>query len=154
MGKFSGKALGTKSAIVARFRYIAIVFGVFCWFSSVLAVTYEQVEPAKILKSASEHIGKFVMFQANFSHIMIYKTSELLSSATGAKVDLDAYDSFEIYGDGFVFPRMLMSKKKDSNLYELKPDTPVTIYGEVFRVNMVEEPIILVHKIERNASFP
>ncbi len=154
MGKFSGKALGTKSAIAARFRYIAIVFGVFCWCSVVLAVTYEQIEPAKLLKNASEYIGKFVMFQANFSHIMTYKTNELLSSATGAKVDLDAYDSFEIYGNGFVFPRMLISKKKDSSLYELKPDTPVAIYGEVFKVNMVEEPIILVHKIEETASFP
>lgn len=146
MNKLQDKALG-------RFRYTSIIFGVYCWLSSAQAVTYGTIEPVTLLKNASEHLGKFVKFQAKFSHINP-KTKELLGSITGAMVDLDTYDSFKVYGNGFVFPRMLMSKKKDSNLHELKPDTPVTIYGEIFKVNMVGEPVILVHKIEKAANPP
>lgn len=146
MDKLSGKIL---------VRYISItIFVVSCWLSSALAVTYDQIEPVTLLKGASEDAGKFVTFQAKFSHITP-KTKELLSTLTGAKVDLDAYDSFEVYGNGFVFPRMLILKKRGGDLlYELKSDTPVAIYGEVYRVNMVEEPIILVHKIEKFNNLP
>ena len=146
----------------ARAKYIAIIFGIFCWFLSLHEVgsntdvpvaVYNPIEPVMLLKSPLEYVGKLVKFQAKFSHIITPKTEELLRSTTGVKVDLEAYDSFKVYGSGFVFQRMLMSKKKDSVLYELKSDAPVTIYGEVFRLNMVGEPIILVHRIEVSANF-
>jgi hypothetical protein len=152
MGKLFGKAL-------ERFRYIAIVFCATCGLliecSLVMGrgVTYDQIEPVTLLKNASEHVGKFVKFQAKFSHITP-KTKELLRSITGAKVDLDAYDSFKVHGEGFVFTRMLISRKKGSILCDLKTNTPVSIYGKIFRINMVGEPIILVHKIEKTANFP
>ncbi|HHT9124892.1 MAG TPA: hypothetical protein ACFYD6_03635 [Candidatus Brocadiia bacterium] len=138
------------------FRYVSIyiLFSAFCWLSSALAVTYDPIEPVTLLKSASEHAGKFVTFQAKFLDTSP-KTKELLSALTGARVDLNNYDSFVVYGNGFVFPRMLISKQKGSDiLYKLKSDTTVAIYGEVYRVNMVGEPIIIVHKIEKTGALP
>lgn len=132
-----------------RIKYTSIL--VFCTlygFSSVAAVTYDPIEPATLLKKVGEYSGKFVKFQAKFSHITI-KAEKLFSAPTGTKVNLADYDSFSVYGEGFVFQRMLISKKKDSGIYDLPSDTIVTIYGEVYRENMVGEPIILVHKIEK-----